>query len=507
MAFTYYKSFIELFEENVNKRGNKVAFCTEEEEITFSTLRDKAKRIGSFLAKYNKKNMAVIVYMEKSINAVVEMISATYSGNYYTIIDPSMPKDRIQMMASTINPFVVLTDNNNLDNAKDIFTNLDVYAFEEVVKEKINDSLLNNVVKTMVTTDPIFAIFTSGSSGVPKGTIISHQNLIAYMHWYIEEFDLSDKTIFGGQTQFYFSASVSDFFATLIEGATYVIIPKVYFSFPIKLVEMMNKYKINTIYWVPSALCIVANLKTFDCAKPEYLEKVLFIGEIMPTKQLNYWRRHIDCYYANLFGPTETVDVCTFYPIKREFKDDEALPIGFACNNVEAYILDEDDKLITEDNKIGELVIRSPFVGLGYYNNKEKTDLAFVNNPLNPSYHEYVYRTGDLVSLNSLGELLYAGRKDFQIKHMGYRIELAEIEVATSSIDKIKSCVCIYDKDVDEIILIYEGRIDDNDIRDYLKSKLPDYMIPNKFIRLKQMIYNLNGKIDRAYLKSHYKEL
>ncbi|MBP5446148.1 MAG: AMP-binding protein [Acholeplasmatales bacterium] len=509
MAFKYYKSFIELFNENVLENKDKIAFIDPvlNTNITFSNLQNSSKKIGSFLTKYNKRNKAVIIYMEKSINVVISMLSAIYSGNYYTLIDPSMPNDRIKMMADTINPFAVITNSNLVDDAKKAFLGIDVINFDEAINTNIDEEKLDKILKDMVTTDPIFAIFTSGSSGAPKGTIISHQNLISYINWYITEFDMTNKTIFGGQTQFYFSASVSDLYSTLIMGATYVIIPKLYFSFPIKLVEVMNEYKVNTIYWVPSALAIVANLKVFDCAKPEYLEKVLFAGEIMHTKHLNYWRRHINCLYANLFGPTETVDICTFYKVNREFSDDETLPIGNGCKNVDAMVLDDNDNLVTEKNAIGELVIRSPFVGLGYYNNKEKTDQAFVNNPLNKAYHEYVYRTGDLVYYNEFNELMYAGRKDNQIKHMGYRIELSEIDVAASSMDKMKACINIYDKDVDEIIIIYEGRLTEEEIRNYLATKVPDYMIPNRYVRVKQMTYNLNGKIDRAYLKAHYKEL
>lgn len=209
--------------------------------------------------------------------------------------------------------------------------------------------------------------------------------------------------------------------------------------------EYLNEKQVNTVYWVPSALCIAANWKAFEYVSVPTLKKVLFAGEVMPNKQLNILRNELPgVLFANLYGPTEVTDICTYYVVDREFADDEPLPIGNACSNCGVLVL-KDDNTQALPGEEGELCVRGSFLAMGYYNNAEKTSQVFVQNPLNPYYPETVYRTGDIVKYNERGELVYISRKDFQIKHMGYRIELGEIETAVSAVDGMKACACVYD--------------------------------------------------------------
>lgn len=284
------------------------------------------------------------------------------------------------------------------------------------------------------------------------------------------------------------------------------MIPKTYFTFPIKLVEFLNERKINTIYWVPSALAIVSNWNVFDFARPEHLQKILFAGEVMPVKHLNYWRRYLpDCLYANLFGPTETTDICSFYVVDRDFADSDSLPIGRACDNCDTFLLTEEGTRASRAGEEGEIVVRGSFLADGYYNEPEKTAAVFTQNPLNTAFPERIYRTGDLARLNEKGEFIYISRKDFQIKRMGYRIELGEIEAAAGSIEKVKSAAALYDADTGRILVIYEGSIKDTDeVLQQTADKVPPYMRPDEVIRIKQMPYNANGKIDRQRLLKEY---
>ena len=284
------------------------------------------------------------------------------------------------------------------------------------------------------------------------------------------------------------------------------MIPKTYFTFPIKLVGFLNERKINTIYWVPSALAIVSNWNVFDFARPEHLQKILFAGEVMPVKHLNYWRRYLpDCLYANLFGPTETTDICSFYVVDRNFADSDSLPIGRACDNCDTFLLTEEGTRASRTGEEGEIVVRGSFLADGYYNEPEKTAAVFTQNPLNTAFPERIYRTGDLARLNEKGEFIYISRKDFQIKRMGYRIELGEIEAAAGSIEKVKSAAALYDADTGRILVIYEGSIKDTDeVLQQTADKVPPYMRPDEVIRIKQMPYNANGKIDRQRLLKEY---
>ncbi len=301
--------------------------------------------------------------------------------------------------------------------------------------------------------------------------------------------------------------SVSDIYSTIMSGATFNIIPKINFSFPMNLIKYLNEHKINTIYWVPSALSIVANLNTFEYILPKYLKKVLFAGEVMTMPQLNIWRKYLpNIMYANLFGPTETTDICTYYVVNRKFKDNETLPIGVACENAQILLVTDEGKE-AKDGEVGELYVRSSFVGNGYFNNQEKTQAAFVQNPLNKNYPEMVYKTGDIGKYNKYGEIEYLGRKDFQIKHMGYRIELGEIETNINALKGLTISACIYDTVDKQIVLFYESQtLNDEDVVNFANKKLLHYMRPNKIIKLDKMPHNANGKIDRVKLKEIYEE-
>ena len=500
------KNIVEFLNINAEKFANKIAYTDSEHSVDYQTLNNEAKRVASAILSKGYRRSPVVLFIDKNIKLIKAIFGCLYSGNFYAIIDTQMPVDRINSIFSSLNPKLVIYDKPFEEKVKELKVE-NVECVDDYLNAEIDENLLKSAMDELIDTDLAYALYTSGSTGVPKGAVINHNTLLRYIEWYKNEFDINENTIFGGQTPLYFSASVSDFFATMVAGATYHIIDKKLFTFPIKVIELLNEKKVNTIYWVPSALCIFANLKVLDYMLPKYLEKVMFIGEVMPTKQLNYWRKFLpDVEYTNLYGPTETVDVCTFYKIDREFKDDEPLPIGKHCDNCDVFILKDDNTLAMQGEE-GELCVRGSFLASGYYNNPEKTALAFCQNPLNTAYPERIYRTGDIVKELENGEIMYITRKDFQIKHMGYRIELGEIEMAFSSMENVRNVVSIYDQQEDKIVVIYEGKATEEEMYNRASEKLPKYMYPNVLKKVRMMTLNANGKIDRVYYKNHYKEL
>lgn len=546
------KNILQYFEETCKRFPDNIAVADESSSVTFNDLKARSQQTGTMIASELKKHgVPVAIYIDKSPALVEGMLSVLYSGNFYVVLDTQMPLERVRRIFETLQPAAILTDKSYIDKVESINNfkdtndaadehaiinfaetnltqvsncqsteadetktsyiedidlknnNIKTFYIEDSASTEIDIKLLSRLRSHMTERDPAYILYTSGSTGQPKGTVISHRALISYGNWFIRAFDINENTIFGSQTPLYFSMSVSDLYAALRTGATYQIIPKKYFSFPMQLIEYLNVHKVNTIYWVPSALNIVANWDTFAYIKPEYLKKVLFAGEVMPVKQLNYWRTALpDVLYANLFGPTETTDICSYYVVNRTFSDEETLPIGVACDNCDLIIVDENGKKAAS----GELLARGPFLADGYYRNPEKTAEVFVQNPLNDAYPEIVYRTGDLVYKGEDGLLRYQGRKDFQIKHMGYRIEPGEIEAAIGALPEIHACVCIYLETTDQILLFYQGKIKQETLSSAVAGKLPAYMRPNKFIRIRQMPYNANGKIDRKLLKKNYIE-
>lgn len=495
------KNILSYLEEACLKYPDNISIADDTSSLTYGQLLTNIRHVGSYVAKKAATNQPIAVYMDKTPDCASAFLGVVASGNFYVILDTAMPVERINRIFETLKPAAVITDASHKKEAENFCFDGVILEYETAIQASIDQKMLSAIRKNMTENDILYILYTSGSTGQPKGTVISHRAVIAYTEWFIDTFHIDETTIFGSQTPFYFSMSVSDFYGALRTGATFQIIPKKYFSFPAQLMEYMNRFKINTIYWVPSALSIVAGWDTFSYIKPNYLKKVLFAGEVMPNKQLNYWRSYLpDIYYANLFGPTETTDICCYYVVDRTFSNEETLPIGYSCDNCQAFIADENGN----ETDQGELYVKGPFLANGYYNNPQKTAECFVQNPLQNAYPEVVYRTGDLVKRHPNGELIYLGRKDFQIKHMGYRIELGEIEANISAIDKIKSCVCIYDETKDKIVLIYQGKVEEKILRDDIRHRLPNYMHPSEYIQVKNMPLNANGKIDRSYLKSHY---
>jgi len=256
---------------------------------------------------------------------------------------------------------------------------------------------------------------------------------------------------------------------------------------------------------VPSALIVISKLKALrNVDMTGVLKRVLFCGEVMPNKQLNIWRRFLpDAVFANLYGPTEITDACTYYIVDRDFEDDEPLPIGYPMRNTDILVLDEKDCPVTDVGIVGELCVRGRGLAKGYYGNVEKTQKAFVQNPLNDAYEEKIYRTGDLVKYNDRHELVYLSRKDFQIKHMGHRIELGEIETAVSALHGVALCCCMYDEKRSRIVLFVDKEMKKDEINRQLKKTIPEYMLPGKVFVIEEMPINANGKIDRTKLKDY----
>ena len=489
-------------DRTADRLPDKIAFADEKKEVTFRELRTQAMALATQMLQRTLFKKPVVIYLEKGVDVLVSFMGAAYSCNFYSPIDIDMPASRVNKILEVLGPALVITT----AKLQAVFEQYDYQGeyliFEDGVGTAVDEQMIDAARGRGVDTDLLYVLFTSGSTGIPKGVTINHRSVIDYIDWVTETFRITDEDSFGNQAPFYFDNSILDIYSTIKSGATTYIIPKNLFAQPVLLLEYLKEKEINTIFWVPSALIVVAKLKAFrNVDLSDTLKRVLFCGEVMPNKQLNMWRKFLpDVLYANLYGPTEITDACTYYIVDREFTDDEPLPIGIPMANTDILVLNEKNELVTDD-EVGELCVRGTSLSMGYYNNPDKTKEAFVQNPLNPYVPETIYRTGDLVKYNEYGEIVYLSRKDFQIKHMGHRIELGEIETAVSSLKEIALCCCLYDERRQKIVLFIEEELDKTYINEQISRLVPEYMLPNKVITLKKMPINANGKIDRVKLK------
>lgn len=500
------KNILDYLENSAERLPEKTAVADEKAAFTYKELLQKAERIGAVLSKEVSARSAVPVYMDKSCNALAVFMGAAKAGCFYCLLDPSQPAERIQMILDTLGAELIVVDEKSAKKQEKLGFGGKVLHVEELLEyepSKEDMKRLHTIREQALDIDPLYSIFTSGSTGVPKGVIVNHRSVIDFIDCFTDTFGITENDVIGNQAPFDFDVSVKDIYSTLKTGATMQIIPKKLFSFPMPLMDYLDDRKVTTLIWAVSALCIVTTLKGFEYKIPSEINKVIFSGEVMPVKHLNQWRAvYPDAMFVNVYGPTEITCNCTYYIVDREFELDETLPMGKAFPNERVFLLDDEDKLITSDmaDKPGEICVSGTAVTLGYYNNKEKTDAAFVQNPLNDKYNEIIYRTGDLGYYSKTGELYFSSRKDFQIKHMGHRIELGEIDMAINAVDNVVRACCIFDKENNKILGFYEGGADKKTITHELMKKLPKFMIPQEFIQVENMPITKNGKIDRNAL-------
>ena len=496
------KSVIEYLVHTAKRLPEKVALVDEQGSVTFSELLRSAFVIADAIREKGVERTPIGVYIPKSALMIRAFAGINLSGNFYVPLDTKSPDSRIETILNTLQGQVIITDTNHLEHVRQIAPDKQLIVIEEALQREMRaDAKAGQYLEHQISTDAVYSVFTSGSTGTPKGVVIAHQGVIDYIDWAIDTFGIDETAIIGNQAPFYFDNSILDIYLMYATGATMDIIPESYFSFPAKLVDYLNDHRINFIFWVPYALINVVNFDILSSKKPEYLRDVFFCGEVMPNKHLNYWRRYLpQCRYANLYGPTEITDACTYYLVDREFSDDEPLPIGRACRNTEMLVL-VDRKRRAEVGEQGELCVRGIGLAMGYYGDWEKTANAFFQNPLNPYFPERIYCTGDTAYYNELGEIMYVGRKDAQIKHNGFRIELGEIENAVQSSHMVDNCCIVYDRENKKIVLFYQAQqeLDLGAFRKAVLTKIPRYMLPSEYHREDSLRQNGSGKIDRSY--------
>lgn len=500
---------LELLEDTARRLPDKVAVSDPGSSLTFAGLLGTARGVGSWLvAQGVAPREAVALYLEKSPLALACMLGAAYAGAFYSVIDVRQPEGRVRGICDTLQAGVVLTDAANAERAGEILggTGLRLARIEDLAGLDADDAVLAAVREQATDCDPLYANFTSGSTGVPKGVVVGHRSVLDFIGTFVRTFGIGEDDHVANQAPFDFDVSVKDIYSCLLTGATLHLVPRPYFSNPTELMDYLCECGATTLTWAVSALCFVSIMGGFDYRVPTGVRRVLFSGEVMPPKQLRVWQRNLPAAtFVNLYGPTEITCNCTYHVIDREYGADETIPMGRPFPNETVFLLGEGDEPVgaSDVGRVGEVCVAGSCLALGYLGDPGRTAGAFVQNPLNGRWRQTVYRTGDLARYDEAGDLVFVSRKDHQIKHLGQRIELGDIESAAQAVDGVERACCLYDARRKRLVLCYVGSVDRASLKEGLRGLLPSYMVPNRTLQLDEMPLTKNGKIDRGALESH----
>lgn len=504
---------LDWLDRTADRLPDKTAFIDESGSLTFAELRQSARQIGSQLLKYNKDRQPIVVMSGRHRLTPACFLGVVFSGNFYAPVDGTMPIARLSQILDVIQSDLLIVDRENLEVAKKLRFRGTILVLEDMMRGLAEDMQidpsvdvagLERVRRGMSSDMPLYTIFTSGSTGVPKGVITSHYALMCYIEAVSEVLDIGEGDRLGNQSPLDYIAAIRDIYFPVKEGASTVILPKQYFAVPARLFEALNQYQVTTLCWSTSALAIPAQMKAFEYEVPKFLKKVCFSGSVIPGRILKIWQENLpNVMFVNQYGPTEATASCTYYVVKEPVTEDTVLPIGRPYRQYRILLLDEQNQE-TLPGEIGEICILGPALALGYYGTPDRSAQAFMQNPLNHAYRELIYKTGDLGRFREDGELEFHGRKDRQVKHLGHRVELSELERAAEEIEGVTESCALYDKEKENLYLFYTGEAQKKQIFIEMREKLPGFMVPRKIINLTEIPRLANGKTDMVTLKNYF---
>jgi amino acid adenylation domain-containing protein len=526
MAFLLHQ----LLSESAVKYPNKEAIVFKDQRISYSELEREANQLAYSLSGIGvERGDRVGIYMNRCIHSIVGAFGILKAGATYIPIDPMCPPSRLSYIINKCGIKALLTSREKLTNIERAFpgsspienilimNSLDpgsrspgstkLIEWQEIRESARGDAPCTNTTDS----DLAYILFTSGSTGNPKGVMISHLNSLTFVNAAHDFLQIKMEDRFSNICPLHFDMSVFDLFVAFKAGASVVIVPENIAIFPSRLAECIEKSKISVWNSVPSALCLLASFTNLDNYDFSGLRLILFAGEVFPIKHLRRLRKSIPgARFYNIYGQTEA-NSSTYYRVEQVPTDDTAvLPIGKPFPNFEVFALNEDGKRVNKPGEKGELYVRASSVALGYWGDAEKTEECFVKNPLRPDLNERVYRTGDLVQIGPDGNFIFLGRKDHMIKSRGYRIEIGEIETVLCNHPEIMTAVVIPIPDelignriAAVIVPSKNGTIGRDDIIRHCAARLPKYMIPEIIEFRDSLMMTSSGKVDRkSYMES-----
>ena len=476
------------------RRGDRVGICLHKSLASVLSVFGILKAGGVYVPLDARAPAARLAYITRNCDIQVIVTSAECAAELEALLGEETPVQAV-VLTDPLSPGVLMPGARK------------VVAWDEVARGEASPLVDDGTIET----DLAYILYTSGSTGEPKGVMVSHRTIFTFLRWAVDTFRMGPDDRVTSHAPLHFDLSTLDIFATLLAGGTVVLVPEGLSTFPVRLVKLLHDERITLTYLVPSVLTLMVNYGRLDAHDLSALRTILFAGEVFPIKylrQLAVKVPHVELY--NLYGPTET-NVCTYYKVGPADLDPERqqpVPIGRACENTEVFAVDESGQRVDEPGREGELWVRGSTVAQGYWGDRPKTAGVFVADPLQPHVQEVAYRTGDVVCLEADGvNWRYLGRRDHMVKSRGYRIELGEIEAALYSHAGVREAVAVAvpDELVGSRIKAYVVRLGDNgvsaaDLDGHCRERLPRYMVPEVLEFLEALPKTSSGKVDRSLL-------
>jgi D-alanine--poly(phosphoribitol) ligase subunit 1 len=507
------------FEAVASAHPSRLALRLPDRSVTYAELDAASNRVARQLRKRGVGQRDVIAIAHtKTVECYAAMLASLKLGSIYCNIDETNPTERLARIFSTCQPRLVVGVGVGVGEglsdgvrgaASSSGAGLLDFAEQDVRNEHLDTSPTPLATDGLTGADPAYIMYTSGSTGTPKGATMTHANVLNFAAWARQRFAITPDDVLTNVNPMYFDNSVFDFYASLLNGAAMAPVPRAFTADAPRLVQAVDKAGCTIWFSVPSMLIYLMSMKVLNADSFARIRSIVFGGEGYPKPELRRLHRLFGsrASLVNVYGPTECTCICSARAIEPEDLADDAgfAPLGPVADNFGFIVFDEDEQAVGAGG-VGELWLSGPQVGLGYYNDPDRTSASFPSNPLNLAWSERCYRTGDIVRVGADGRCLsFVGRHDNQIKHMGYRIELEEIEAALQRVPGVVQAAVVYkagSRGFKHIVAYVSGDSlpDEDGLRQSLRNTLPSYMVPQRFNLMEELPRNANGKIDRRSL-------